>query len=181
MVRSSIFKFVFLVENIPPPEAAMVATWLFQHGFSHDMIAKNAYEVALETVVVDLLKAVSSVTKRTPKLEIAYTLIDKQEGETKVRDDYISFVGLLVYEKQEVKVLLKQGSWGCERKKRFKLLPSHFAKRFMRGKLLFLMDWVTWINGWTHAGYVQIDWLLMFRCCIIKDGSGCFVEAIANK
>ncbi|KAJ9549859.1 hypothetical protein OSB04_022402 [Centaurea solstitialis] len=65
----------------------------------------------------------SNITKFNIKLhnvfdtQIAYKLIEEQEGGTKVPDDYISFVGLLAdprycgisyLEKQEVRVLLRQ-------------------------------------------------------------------------
>lgn len=51
------------------------------------------------------------------KIQIAYSLIEEQEGGTKVPDDYISFVSLLAdprycgvsyLEKEEVRVLLRK-------------------------------------------------------------------------
>ncbi|KAD4585451.1 hypothetical protein E3N88_23052 [Mikania micrantha] len=148
------------------------------------MKANNAYEVALQTVVVDLLKVLSSITKRTPKF--SNQVYEKQEVKVLLKQTKSEITGPAdSIAKSEKCCIIKDGS-GCfaeaiankedgvvRGRKYSKSFQSLLAKRFMRGKLLFLTK--SEITGPADS-IAKSE-----KCCIIKDGSGCFAEAIANK
>ncbi|XP_076928194.1 exosome complex exonuclease rrp6-like [Bidens hawaiensis] len=110
--------------------------------------------------------------------QIAYTLIEEQEGVTKVPDDYISFVGLLAdprycgisyLEKQEVRVLLRQDPnfWKYRPLSELMVRAATDDVRF----LLYIYNKMVVKMNQKSLWYLAVRGALYCRCFCISDNN----------
>ncbi|XP_057957520.1 uncharacterized protein LOC131150672 [Malania oleifera] len=110
--------------------------------------------------------------------QIAYSLIEEQEGHTRLPDDYISFVGLLAdprycgisyLEKQEVRVLLRQDPefWTCRPLSELMVRAAADDVRFLLYIYHKMMEKLSQRSSW----YLAIRGALYCRCFCLSDNN----------